>query len=178
MQFFELLKQVSVSNRFAFAVFGASAAFLIGPDFFPHYIPVTIPLWRSVAATVMVFSGLYLAIWLLQLFWHLSVKTKRGVGFWWHSKHLTPQDKFILRLVSSQSYATLNISNISEIPGGLTKLELAQYAKGLQRTGLVELGEYDEYCVYLTERGKQRVVLLLKEWRALDNRHNPVNESL
>jgi hypothetical protein len=160
----DVLKHLGVSKVFVVAIFSASAILVLGPRVWPNDIPDAGVQWKVVAIASLVFSGVYVVAWISQAIWWGWIQFKNGVLVGYRSKTLTNEEIVVLCEVAKHPHETLNLRTLNFDGHTDAKLKLMREAKRLQRKGLVRIVDGDS-IIYLTERGKDRTLLLLEQAR-------------
>lgn len=162
----DLVKHLSISKVFASAVFVTSTSLLFGGHLLPSLVPAIPSEWKLACIATMIFSGTYLLAWAMVAIFGACGSAKTSFFRWLRSRKLTERDEFLIDLLAKQAYETLNLSQMEFDPHEITRLEVIQHAKELQRAGLVRVSPHDDSIISLTENGKARAIEINKKNRA------------
>ena len=161
----ELLKNISVSRSVAGALFIATTCMLVLPAQFPSRFPEVPDEWRWLVGGLAFFSGALLTLWCFSGTWKLVAKTPAALRKALPERELTSMEaSFIALLGQHDPNGALNIADLDQ--SKISRLETFQMCKGLQTLGLVELNPFHKELVSLTDRGRAKALLLLRQAKA------------
>ena len=161
----ELLKNISVSKSVAGALFIATACMLILPGLFPTQFPAVPNEWRWLVGGLSFFSGALLALWCISGAWKIIAKTPAALRKAMPERELTNLECSLLALIGiNDPNGAVNLGNLDQ--SRILKLEMFQMCKGLESLGFVELNPWHNELVSLTDKGRARALLILRQAKA------------
>jgi len=160
----ELLKNLSVSRSFAGALFIATACMLALPVLFPTRFPGVPDEWRWLVGGLALFSGALLTLWCFAGIWRLIAKTPAALRSALPERELDDLESSFLALLGKRDpNGALNLEDLDQ--SEISKLEMYQMCKGLESRGFVELNPWHSELVSLTDKGRRKALLILRQAR-------------
>lgn len=158
----ELVKQITISKSFTFALFIASATLLFGNIIFPTEIEPVTGTVKLALIGGFAFSGSLLIVWLSHTSLTFLSNAKRSIAMGWVGRNLSEGELALIEAAGTKANEPLNLSlaDYSQMP--ISKLEILHIANCLREKGYVAPNHYDETIVRLTPKGRKKALELLQ----------------
>jgi hypothetical protein len=159
----DILKNLAISRTLVVAIFVTAAVMYFGPIFAPLHVPAVQKEFTTHLFAAMVLTGCLLAVWAIAGTWHLSKAGLQKTATALTSSSLIDAERAILFLLAKDPTQPINLENIDYTRAPGTKLEFHQLAKGLEAKGLVNINDWDDNLISLTEKGRVRALEIQRE---------------
>ena len=158
----DLIKHLSLSKSFTGALFITSLAILAGPELSPELFDPVPAYWRWLVVASCIFSFTLLAFWAAPPVFLGVVSVPNRVR---NNPRVNPPTKvenaFLYYMGENYPNGICNIDAIDH--SNISKLELLQLCKSLNRKGMISINTYDDDIVSLTERGREYALQLTRQ---------------
>lgn len=158
-----ILKNLEISKTLVVAVFVTAVVMHFGPILVPEHVPALEKSLTPYLFAVMVLSGCLLALWGLSWIWYTSTIGLQKTATTLTSSKLIDAERAMLFLLAKDPTQPFNLEDIDYRRAPGTKLEFHQLAKGLQGKGLIQINDWDDNLISLTEKGRKRALEIQRQ---------------
>ncbi|MBZ8142991.1 hypothetical protein CLD22_24265 [Rubrivivax gelatinosus] len=159
----DILKNLAISKTLVVAIFVTVVVMYFGPILAPLHVPAVQKEFAPYLFASMVLTGCLIAAWTIVGAWHFSRAGLQKAGTVFTRSSLIDEERAILFLLAKNPTQPINLENIDYTRAPGTKLEFHQLAKGLEAKGLVDINDWDENLISLTEKGRARALEIQRE---------------
>lgn len=159
-----LLKHLDISRSVIGAAFVTSCALYFGPRFEPEYVDPVPKEWAFVVISILIFSGFLLSAWVISGIWVGIRRKLAGASERIRSLKLSQDEVNLLYALGERPSEPLNLDRVNYDAVSLSRLEVLDLVKNLEKKGLVSLNPYSSSeLVSLTTSGRQRALKIQRE---------------